>query len=103
MEYLYRDASNYKAYNYVILPGRITKAQIEEIMACLPDGENFIPSDVGLPEIRFGEYTEDDVPWFELSKDGFSDADEEPTISITPQELVDRFRAQKEKWSKEIF
>lgn len=72
-------------------------------MSCLPDGENFIPSDVGLPETRFGTFTEDDMEWFELSKEGFSATHKEPTTDLSVEDLVNAFLAKKEEWAKKIF
>ncbi|MBP3585213.1 MAG: hypothetical protein J6J59_05960 [Peptococcaceae bacterium] len=66
IEYLYRDASNYKIYNECVVKGILTAEQREEIVDCLSEGEYFIPSQVGLPEKRFDDWTEDDHPWFEL-------------------------------------
>lgn len=55
ISYLYRDASNYKAYNEVIIKGKISPEQINQIMECLDDGEYFIPCQIGFPEIRIGK------------------------------------------------
>lgn len=101
--YLYRDASNYKQWNEAVVSGAITAEQIETIMSCLPDGENFIPSDVGLPETRFETFTEDDMEWFELSKEGFSATHKEPTTDLSVEDLVNAFLAKKEEWAKKIF
>lgn len=66
IDYLYRDASNYKQPNSVVVSGLFTARQVGEILGCLNDGEYFIPSQVGLPETRFGEITEDDHCWLNL-------------------------------------
>lgn len=64
INYLYRDASNYKLYGSVIIPREITRQQIQEIMKyCLPfDGETrqFIPELVGFPKLEFDCPNEDD-------------------------------------------
>lgn len=99
MEYLYRDACNYKVWNCVILPGEITDQQIDQILACLEDG-SFIPEQVDLPATRFGSYTEDDLPWMELERDGFSLTTEEATESCSIEELAERFRTV--KWDEDF-
>src|SRR5699024_10207670 len=69
--YLYRDASNWKKYNEVVVSGTFTADQVSEIVGCLNDGEYFIPKQVGFPEIRFEKITEDDHCWFELCENDF--------------------------------
>lgn len=49
ISYLYRDASNYKQHNEVVVPGTFTQEQIEAIIGCLDAGEYFIPVQVGFP------------------------------------------------------
>lgn len=97
IEYLYRDACNYKVWNCAILPGEITDHQIDQILACLEDGE-FIPEQVNLPAVRFDSYTEDDLPWMELNRTGFSLTSEKTTESCSIETLVERFRTV--KWNE---
>lgn len=103
INYLYRDASNYKNFNHAFIRGHISDTQIREIMGCLPDSESFIPSDVGLPECRFDSWTEDDVPWFEISANSFENTSIPEDCSgnvlpLTVDELVEKFKAAKDKW-----
>lgn len=98
ISYLYRDACNYKFHNEAIIKGELSAQQIDVIMGCLNEGEYFIPSQVGLPEERFGSFTEDDHCWFELSKDGFSPIKEKATVDITADEFVQKFMKAKDKW-----
>lgn len=98
IEYLYRDASNYKQFNSAVVSGELTEAQIHEIMGCLEDGEYFIPSQVGLPEKKFDTITEDDHPWFELYEHGFSKTSGEATVKVTAQELYQKFLKCKGAW-----
>lgn len=102
--YLYRDASNYKQHNEVVVPGTFTPEQIEAIIGCLDAGEYFIPVQVGLPEERFGNITEDDHCWFELSRDGFEETNAEANLDMTPDEVVAEFLEAKGNWddSKEF-
>ena len=89
--YLYRDGSNYKVPNKVIVPGRYTDEQIKTIINCLDDGMYFIPDKVGFPEKKFDTETEDDHPWFELDELDFEES---------PEEVVDLFLAAKDHWEE---
>lgn len=104
ISYLYRDASNYKRHNEVIVPGILTAEQIETIIGCLDAGEYFIPIQIGFPEIRFDNITKDDHCWFELCRDGFEATDEEANIDMSPDEVVAKFLEAKGNWddSKEF-
>lgn len=99
--YLYRDASNYKVTNEVNIVGCISEQQIDSIISCLESGIFFIPKQVGLPEIRFGGWTEDDHCWFELYECGFERTEEDPDIYITSEELTERFMKAKGNWKYE--
>lgn len=102
INYLYRDASNYKKHNEVIIRGVLTDQQIDIIMSCLEAGEYFIPEQVGLPEVRSDDsWTEDDHVWFELYRDGFEEVSMEPTVELTAAEVVERFLRVKENWKEE--
>lgn len=91
-EYLYRDASNYKVFSRFILSGTLSEAQVSDIKGKLNDGENFIPSKVGLPENRFASWTEDDHDWFELID--ISETSRPVDFNaFTAQQLYDRFMA----------
>lgn len=102
--YLYRDACNYKQYNSVVVTGTFTEQQIETIISCLDGGEYFIPKQIGLPETRFEEITEDDHCWFELNKNGFKVTEVEADVDISADEIVKRFLEAKENWDdSEVF
>lgn len=51
IHYLYRDANNHKTHNIVTVKGSITEEQIRTILGTLKEGEYFIPSQVGIPEL----------------------------------------------------
>lgn len=99
MTYLYRDASNYKKCNEVVVLDEFTDDDVNRIVATLQDGEYFIPENVGLECERFAEWTEDDHPYCELNEDDFELTDEAPTelwdgerwAPITIGALVERF------------
>lgn len=96
--YLYRDASNYKKGNTVIVSGTFSEEQIDTIIECLDEGEYFIPKQVGLPEERFGKWTKDDHCWFELNRDGFRKTEAMATVAITAEALVSNFIKAKGAW-----
>ena len=50
-EYLYRDASNYKAWGTMQLKGNASKAEIEELKNTLESGEFFIAEQLGIPPL----------------------------------------------------
>ena len=98
ISYLYRDASNYKVPNECIVRGLLTDEQTKAILDCL-DRDNFIPSQVGLPEKRFDRFDpEEDTCWFELYESGFDPTDAEATVDLSVEELVSRFLSKKNHW-----
>ncbi len=98
--YLYRDASNYKMPNAAVVSGSVSECQANIIMECLDCGLYFIPRQVGLPEERFGEWTDDDHCWFELQRDGFEATGREPDTDMTADELVGKFLDAKGNWKE---
>lgn len=102
IEYLYRDADNYKVQNACVVMGEITDQQKAAIIKSLEDGVYFIPSKVGLPEMRFQDYDpEVDHQWFELYESGFDDTDLPPTVNVAVAELVDGFSRWAGRWEEE--
>lgn len=97
IDYLYRDASNYKVPNTCVVEGVLSEEDINVIIRHLYDantetGEGwFIPKMVGLDGERFSDETEDDHPFFELSRNGFSITEDTPDTAITARELVPAF------------
>lgn len=96
IEYLYRDASNYKRWNRVIIGGEMTQENLRRIEAKLFDCEYFVPHDVGLPEHRIvSDYrTDDDHCWFEWQT--YDDAEltsAPPTVDLTVDQLVSNFES----------
>lgn len=51
-EYLYRDASNYKAWGELFLNGTANDAAVARIRQCLEADVFFIPESVGIPSLR---------------------------------------------------
>ena len=97
IEYMYRDASNWKDWYAVVVKGKITTEQYDEIQDCLDD-EKFIAAQVGLAAdgIRGYDVNEDDHPWYEMG--AISLTEEAPTVNITIDELVKRFKEAKGNW-----
>lgn len=98
ISYFCQDAGNCKMLNETIISGSIAKHQIDIIMDCLENGENFIPRQVGLPEKRFGKLTENDHCWFKLQKSSFEVTVEEPDSDMTVDKLIGKFLKAKGNW-----
>lgn len=97
INYLYTDASNYKAHNTAVVSGELSEAQIAEINACLHDSEFFIPAQVGLPEERFEKWDDrNDHCWFTL--ESIYSTPDDPTVSLTAEQFLSNFRAAKNSW-----
>lgn len=109
INYLYRDGSNYKSHNKVVVAGEITAEHLRRIADTLNEGEYFIPSVVGLPENRFETWTDDDHFWYEweiddedfdLDASGCELTDEQPTVPLTVDQLVENFE-KAQPWVRE--
>ncbi len=51
MEYLYRDANNFKAFGQLLIIGKITDSDIVEIKSFLDSGEYFVAEQVDVPTL----------------------------------------------------
>lgn len=101
IDYLYRDASNYKDFRRYLLEGSLTEAQIKEITSKLDEGLYFVPEDVGLPmadnlQRTYGYDEEVDHPFHELvllKNISEEEAEKEDCLilEITAEELYDAF------------
>ncbi len=67
LDYLYRDASNYKQTSSVVFTGTLSAADRERFVAALDRGEWFIAEQVGLVNLRerWASPSEDDHIWHE--------------------------------------
>ena len=65
IEYMYRDADNYKKIGTAVLAGRMTADQVRTLKGSLSDREFFIPGQVGLKDLQ-GEF-EHGAGWDEES------------------------------------
>lgn len=101
VNYLYRDADNYKQHNEEIISGTITKEQIQQILETLNDGEYFIPHLVGFNEVFLGPIKDSDHPYFELHEEDFEETQEEVTVNLTAEQLVSEFQRNRTNWERE--
>jgi len=51
MEYMYRDASNFKAFGQLLLTGKISDAVADEVESYLDSGVFFVAEQVGIPTL----------------------------------------------------
>lgn len=94
IEYVYRDASNYKWFETVVVRGSL---KYEDLQPYLINGEFFVPGNVGLksltPEVR----NEDDHDWHAIFALTPTD---QPSTAGSAEDLVKRFQIQhRTSWS----
>lgn len=84
LEYMYRDASNYKQHHSVVLRGRLSETEMKPYLI---DGMFLIPSSVGLPDLQerfrdqgFKYPNEDDHVWHEVVN--LKPTNDTPTTSL---------------------
>ncbi len=92
--YMYRDASNWKEFETVILAGEMSQEDIDLIIGKLEDSNLFMPEQVGLPrlQLKWPTLNEDDHVYHELTREDFEIVDLPPTVEMTAKELVENFR-----------
>jgi hypothetical protein len=93
LEYLYRDASNYKRWGEVVFAGEPTAALRERFTSALHEGEWFIAEQVRLPNVFLDDFpiNDDDHCWHEFF--AFASAGGEVTDAHerTMEQLVTEF------------
>ena len=102
--YLYRDASNYKQFGYVVFSGEFTEQDKILMLGNLHEGDFFIPGNVGLPSLqeKFESVSIDDHPWHEIDfrrgtdRSPFELTREFPTDARSVHEFAEEFA--KAKW-----
>ena len=52
LDYLYRDAANYKAHGTALLTGSLSPSEISEIFAKLDSRTSFVPEQLGVPPLQ---------------------------------------------------
>ena len=89
LNYVYKDADNYKKFTECIVHGSFSDNMINKILDKCDDGKNFIPEQLGLPCNRFEDITDADHSFVELLS--IEETTDTPTLDITAQELYNRF------------
>ena len=84
---MYRDASNYKKYNEVILSGSL---KIEQLLPFLKDKTFFIHSEIGLDDLQGNEWSLDGHNWHEI--ESIQPTSKVPTVNIEAKRLLERFK-----------
>jgi len=101
LDYMYRDADNYKQNAHVVMPGTLTLEQAIAIVDGLDDDDGFVPSAVGLDDLQermsTGWDEQSDHPYHEIT--GISLTPQVPTVGMTAAEFVVIFAAA--DWSLE--
>lgn len=83
--YLYRDASNYKQFGYIVLSNSNNIAIDiirENIISNLIDTEYFFADALGIPSLFFDEANEDDHLWHEFKSIEFTHEKADTKTSI---------------------
>lgn len=98
-EYLYRDASNYKAWGGIILVGILTESDEKLITQRLESGEFFIAEQIGIPSLyeqlwkySEGEPNDDDHAWHSVH--GFHEATSDDLADFPKWGIVEDFVTQ---------
>lgn len=100
MEYLYRDAGNYKAWGELLLDGLVDERNEILIREFLDSSEFFIPEKAGIPALRSKLYkysngpTEADHVFHELVSFRLAENADVERLPVwgTVSELIDKFR-----------
>jgi len=100
IEYLYRDAANYKVWSRIRFAGVFSKEDVETIQFCMYDGEFFTPQEVSLPPLQpllweeFGGPNDDDHDWHSIERVRLATQDDMALpLHGTTNELVAAFQA----------
>ena len=87
INYLYRDACNYKNFNEIVVAGIL---KIEHLLPLLKDKTYFIPFEVGLIDLQPEVLTEYDHIWHEIEK--LQITTDNPTLKINAEQLLRKFK-----------
>ena len=95
--YQYTDANNYKNFDDVIIAGHVSFSQLEPL---LHEGEFFIPSEVGLPDLQNLPLTYDDHIWHTVTS--VEPTEEKETVSIGAKHFLALFaNVSKNNWNED--
>ena len=106
-EYIYRDASNYKAFGTILATGGMTKADIRKLIDCFEDYNLFVAEQVGIPVLYEQLYqysdgpTDDDHVYHEFLLCRTATMKEVRTLSLwgSTQNLLATFQKAKGQWN----
>lgn len=93
--YLYRDFSNYKNYNSIVLsnPNNFSINEIDKLIReYLIDGEYFEAEKIGIPSLFFEEKNEDDHEWHEF--ESLQVVKDLPYNELTIEDLLNKLKLQ---------
>jgi hypothetical protein len=105
-EYLYRDASNYKAFGEILLTGSMSRASIQKLTDCFEDYCLFVAEQVRIPVLYEQLYqysdgpTDDDHVYHEFLLCRSATPQEIDTLSSwgSTQDFLAAFQNAKGKW-----
>ena len=107
IDYTYTDAGNYHTFSSVIIDGKFTLEEANEIFDCCNDTEQhfFLPEQVGFPENRDDKVNlELDHIWFSLDTirvwDGKEAGNNITELEMTTKDVVEKFRQAKGRWDE---
>lgn len=94
IDYLYRDAANYKKGGHVVITGECSVAQIEALRkACMVEDDNafFVPAAVDMPMLNTDEPWDDEIdhPYHALGEASMTSDQASDTRTIG--DLIDSF------------
>ena len=94
--YLYRNASNYKKFNDVVINGALN---LDDIEPYLKDGTFFIPSEVGLDDLQNDPFTSEDHIWHEIEE--IESTIDQSTVELNYSTLIKNFKkAHSNDWNE---
>lgn len=106
-EYLYRDASNYKAWGQLLIAGDVSHDYYEALVSCLETDDLFVAEQVGIPPLYeklwalSGGKTEDDHAYHQFFE--LRPATNEEITELEPftdtDELLKRFQQVGRRWN----
>ncbi len=104
-EYMYRDGSNYKTCENLLLKGSLDEGILSDLRACFDVDDRFIPDYVGVMPLqfrlcRFGGPTEYDHPLHEFTGSHEASPEEVEKLELwgTVEELVAAMKREAPRW-----
>ena len=108
-EYLYRDASNYKAFGELWLTGSLSEHERDTLVSSMESGEFFVAEQIGVPPLYeelyndFGGRTQDDHAWHTfLSIRAEFDLPSEVTVWGKATDLLEAILTAQKDWKPQL-